>query len=34
MLLSVKLVSAYVASDMWEVNNHVSPVNAPFEQKD
>ena len=34
MLLSAKLVPAYVASDMWEVNGHVSPVNAPFEHKD
>jgi len=25
---------AYMASDMWEVNGHLSPVNAPFQQKD
>jgi len=28
--LSVKLVPAYVASDMLEVNGHISTVNTPI----
>jgi len=32
--LSAKLVLAYVASDMWEVNGHVSTINTPIGRRD